>query len=54
VEWLQQLLQGRDREVAAPTFAAGGLYLAGVEYDAQWHFPARVGRPLPSLVAAQE
>jgi tRNA pseudouridine38-40 synthase len=54
VEWMQQLLQGRDREVAAPTFAAGGLYLAGVEYDAQWHLPSRAGRSLPSLLAALE
>ena len=36
VEWLQQVLQGRDRSKAAPTFAPDGLYLCGVEYEAHW------------------
>lgn len=52
VEWMQQLLIGRDREVAAPTFTAAGLYLAGVEYEPQWNLPAPSRRPLPPLVAA--
>ena len=52
VEWMQQLLLGRDRELAAPTFTAAGLYLAGVEYEPQWNLPAPAGRPLPPLVAA--
>jgi tRNA pseudouridine38-40 synthase len=54
VEWMRQLLQGRDREVAAPTSAAGGLYLTGVEYEAQWHLPARAGRLLLAVVAAYQ
>jgi tRNA pseudouridine38-40 synthase len=37
--WLQQVLEGRDRERAAPTFPANGLYLTGVEYDAGWGLP---------------
>ena len=32
-EWVGQLLAGRDRTVAAPTFAPDGLYLAGIAYD---------------------
>lgn len=58
VEWMRELLSGRDRSRAAPTFAAGGLYLAAVEYDARWELPggdveaqrllARL--PLPSLI----
>jgi tRNA pseudouridine38-40 synthase len=39
VEWIGQILEGRDRSRAAPTFAAGGLYLAEVEYDPQWGLP---------------
>jgi tRNA pseudouridine38-40 synthase len=54
VEWMQQLLQGRDREVAAPTSAAGGLYLTAVEYEAQWHLPAPAGRVLPPVVLAYQ
>ncbi|MCC7547704.1 MAG: tRNA pseudouridine(38-40) synthase TruA [Burkholderiales bacterium] len=38
--WMREILEGRDRTRAAPTFAAGGLYLAQVEYDAQWNLPA--------------
>jgi tRNA pseudouridine38-40 synthase len=42
-DWLKVVLEGRDREHAAPTFAANGLYLTGVEYDARWGLPpARV------------
>jgi tRNA pseudouridine38-40 synthase len=38
-DWLLQVAEGRDRTLAASTFAASGLYLARVEYDAQWGFP---------------
>ncbi len=38
-EWLQQLLQERDRSRAAPTFMPDGLYLAKVDYDAKWGLP---------------
>jgi tRNA pseudouridine38-40 synthase len=37
--WLGELLAGRTRTLAAPTFAAAGLYFAGVEYDARWQLP---------------
>jgi tRNA pseudouridine38-40 synthase len=39
-EWIAELLAGRDRRVAAPTFAAAGLYLVGVDYDAAWGLPS--------------
>jgi tRNA pseudouridine38-40 synthase len=32
-QWVGEVLRGRDRSAAAPTFAAAGLYLTGVEYD---------------------
>jgi tRNA pseudouridine38-40 synthase len=34
--WLGELLMAKDRALAAPTFAACGLYFAGVDYDARW------------------
>lgn len=37
--WLGQLLALRDRSRAAPTFAADGLYLSGVDYDPAWGLP---------------
>lgn len=38
-EWISQLLASGDRRLAAPTFAAAGLYLVGVRYDAHWQLP---------------
>ena len=38
--WLGELLESRDRRLAAPTFAPDGLYLAGIRYDARWNLPA--------------
>jgi tRNA pseudouridine38-40 synthase len=34
--WAADLLAGRDRARAAPTFEACGLYFAGVDYDPVW------------------
>lgn len=39
-EWVDELLEQRDRRLAAPTFAADGLYLAGVDYPAVFGLPA--------------
>jgi tRNA pseudouridine38-40 synthase len=38
--WVGEVLGSRDRNRAAPTFAASGLYLAAVEYDASWALPS--------------
>jgi tRNA pseudouridine38-40 synthase len=38
--WMQHLLQQRDRTQSAPTFAAAGLHLCHVSYDAQWELPS--------------
>src|SRR5712691_4467926 len=38
--WLAELIAARDRRLAAPTFAAAGLYLSEVGYDAHWGLPA--------------
>jgi tRNA pseudouridine38-40 synthase len=40
--WIAELLAARDRSRAAPTFAADGLYLAGVDYDARFGLPPTV------------
>lgn len=46
-EWMADLLAGRDRTRAAPTFDAAGLYFAGVEYEERWRLP-RPGRIMAS------
>ncbi|TAK43113.1 MAG: tRNA pseudouridine(38-40) synthase TruA [Betaproteobacteria bacterium] len=38
-QWARDVLESRDRARAAPTFAAAGLYLEAVEYDASWALP---------------
>lgn len=38
-EWIGEVLAARERSRAAPTFAAAGLYLSGVEYDAALTLP---------------
>jgi tRNA pseudouridine38-40 synthase len=47
--WIAELLRGRDRRLAAPTFAPAGLYLSGVEYAAHWRLPGegRIIAPSP-------
>ena len=42
-EWLGELLAGRDRARAAPTFEACGLYFAGVDYDPVWQLGVGAG-----------
>lgn len=47
--WMLELLAARDRTFAAPTFDAAGLYLTGVDYDAEWNLPRRERVTLPRL-----
>lgn len=42
-EWIDTLLAGRDRRSAPPTFAAAGLYFAGVDYDPAWNLKVGAG-----------
>ncbi len=37
--WLAEVIAARDRDAAAPTFAADGLYFAGADYDARHAIP---------------
>lgn len=41
--WTGELLAGRDRARAAPTFEACGLYFAGVDYDPVWQLKVGAG-----------
>ena len=43
-QWMGELLAGRDRSAAAPTFAPDGLYLTAVEYDSAWGLPQPCAR----------
>jgi tRNA pseudouridine38-40 synthase len=43
--WIAELLSHRDRRLAAPTFAAAGLYFTGSDYDPRWQLPP-TRRPL--------
>src|SRR4029079_4989821 len=38
-QWAKQLLEGRQRALAAPTFGPEGLYLGAVEYEPRWGIP---------------
>ncbi|MGV3743283.1 MAG: tRNA pseudouridine(38-40) synthase TruA [Burkholderiaceae bacterium] len=38
-EWMGELLAGRQRRLAAPTFMPDGLYLARIDYDSKWALP---------------
>lgn len=40
--WLRQVLESRDRQLAAPPVEAAGLYFAQVGYDAKWALPQMV------------
>ena len=39
--FIRELLTKNDRTISPPTFSANGLYLTGVEYEAQWELPAQ-------------
>ncbi len=39
VEWMEELLQHRDRTLAGLTFAPDGLYFLGPLYEAHWGLP---------------
>jgi tRNA pseudouridine38-40 synthase len=47
--WMAEVLAGRSRDVAAPTFMPDGLYLAKIEYDPKWGLPQEAQSPLPWL-----
>ena len=38
-QWIQAILESRERSQAAPTFAPDGLYLRYIAYEAKWELP---------------
>jgi tRNA pseudouridine38-40 synthase len=46
VAWIAELLEGRDRRLAAPTFAPDGLYLGAIDYDQVFGIPDFRPNPL--------
>ena len=38
-DWLADVLAGRERSLAAPTFAPDGLYLRRIKYETKWGLP---------------
>jgi tRNA pseudouridine38-40 synthase len=38
-EWVLEVLQSRERRLAAPTFSPDGLYLRRIDYDEKWGLP---------------
>ena len=51
--WIPELIAGRDRTRAAPTFDAAGLYFVGVDYGPEWQLPpgGRIMAPSIALPA---
>lgn len=49
-EWMQELLQARDRTLSAPTLSPDGLYLAGVHYETKWSLPTPDKLQLASII----
>lgn len=51
-EWMKDLLAQQNRKLAPPTFAPGGLYLTGVDYDPAFGLPSceRRLQSLPMLL----
>ncbi len=45
VEWVDELLQARDRTVGGVTAVAAGLYLVSVRYPAQYELPPAAAAP---------
>ena len=48
-DWIKEVLEARDRKLAAPTFMPDGLYLAKIDYDAKWVLPQEAIPLLPIL-----
>lgn len=40
-EWVTEVLEAKNRKIAAPTFSADGLYFLGPCYEAKWQLPTK-------------
>jgi tRNA pseudouridine38-40 synthase len=50
--WLGEVLAGRNRALAAPTFSPAGLYLSQVDYAVHWGLPGLSVTPEASMAIA--
>jgi len=41
-QWMKEVLESRNRNQAAPTFAPDGLYLRRISYDEKWGLPQNI------------
>ena len=41
-QWMGEVLESRNRNFAAPTFAPDGLYLLHIQYEAKWALPQKM------------
>jgi len=48
-QWVEELLEAKDRSIAGITAAAQGLYLVSVEYPAKFNLPDAPSAPVFSL-----
>jgi tRNA pseudouridine38-40 synthase len=46
-DWIADVLHGKNRHYAAPTFMADGLYLSKIDYDSKWGLPQEPISALP-------
>ena len=46
-DWLAEVLDNRQRSLAAPTFAPDGLYLRHILYEAKWGLPQMESNTMP-------
>ncbi|HEU0220167.1 MAG TPA: tRNA pseudouridine(38-40) synthase TruA [Gallionella sp.] len=46
-DWLAEILGGRERRFAAPTFTPDGLYLRRIQYEAKWGLPQMDNETMP-------
>ena len=42
-QWMKEVLESRNRNMAAPTFAPDGLYLRRIKYETKWGLPQNQG-----------
>lgn len=49
-DWVADVLHGKDRNRAAPTFMPDGLYLTKIDYDSKWGLPQEATPALPWVV----
>lgn len=50
-DWMAQVLESRDRSIAAPTFMPDGLYLAKIDYEEKWGLPQSDLVELPGFLS---